>query len=119
MKKQNLNPALTTDLFIISPTLDPTTETYDLKFIPPLTFTFFLRGRTLCHSYNTIPSRALRRHEQQPVLLLSDFRVGGHTVYDAVCSVFSSWSGARGHGTADLLTANNFNHNLRGKWMEC
>lgn len=44
---------------------------------------------------------------------LSGTRVGGHTVYDAVCAEFLNWRGARGHGTADLLTENS----LRGKRM--
>lgn len=46
--------------------------------------------------------------------------VGGYsilTVNDAVSAGFSSWRGARGHGTADLLTEENDNHDLRGKRM--
>lgn len=44
-------------------------------------------------------------------------RVWGFTVYDAICATFLSWRGARGHGTADLLTEKNDDHDLRGKRM--
>lgn len=43
--------------------------------------------------------------------------VGGRTVNDAVCAVLLSWRAARGHGTADPLTEENDNHDLRGKRM--
>lgn len=36
-------------------------------------------------------------------------------MHDAVCAAFFSCGGARGHGTADLLTEENDNHDLRGK----
>lgn len=59
-----------------------------------------------CHSNiqkSTLHIDALGRDEQRPPLQ-SALVVGGYSVNDAVCAVFSSWRGARGHGTADLLT---------------
>lgn len=47
---------------------------------------------------------ALRQHVQPTPQPPSILVVSGYTVNDAVCAVFSSWRGARGHGTADLLT---------------
>lgn len=67
----------------------------------------------VCHSYIQISIHALRQHEPTPL----SFSLQGLRLYCTWCCLYStlSWRGARGHGTADLLTEESDNHDLRGK----